>query len=91
MLWGAIALGCVVVGLGWLNTFAQIARVQAPELREKFDEQVERAAAEAGELSETAQEKTSTFTEAINLIKKGYEEEKIRIEEELLTSQTDQP
>ena len=88
--WGLMLIGAILIGVGWYITIGQLVHIEAPQILGTFDEQIQKVSDEAGELNVTAQEKTSDFSEAVELLKEGYKEEKIKQEESEMI-QIDQP
>ena len=88
--WGLMCLGAVVIGVGWYITIRQFVHTEAPQIRGQIDEQLQKVTEEAGALNITAQEKKTDLSEAIDLLKAGYEQERLK-QEESETTQIDQP
>ncbi|NQV90099.1 hypothetical protein HQ487_01680 [Candidatus Uhrbacteria bacterium] len=72
-----------------MNTISQIRFSGEGIIPEPVEEQVVKTIQGAGAMNEAVQEKTSLFTEAIELLRNSYLEEKAHIEQELETPVTE--
>lgn len=79
--WGLIALGIILIAVGWMVTIRDILSSSAPIIGEAIEENLTKAAHGLQQAGEGAAEGADEFEQMLQEAQAGYEEEKARQDE----------
>ena len=87
--WIFLAVGAVIVVMGWVVTIRQVISSSLPGIRLQVDKGLEKASSGLQEVGSSVEEKQSVFSEAFEEAQKGYQQEKERQQQEEQTISPD--
>lgn len=87
--WIFLTAGLVIVVTGWIITIRQVTFSSFPVIRSQVDKGLEKASSGLQEVGSSVEEKQSVFSETLEDVQKGYQQEKERQQQEEQTISPD--